>query len=638
MICSWCGYENLARARFCGDCGRGIQLDVVCESCSTTNPAGYSFCDACGESLVAPSGSTPIVNARMPDTSQADMSESGTGTDVADDSQKQLRSIRWPQFPTLPKPGFAWGQPQPQWHWSWSHIATWVNRNKVELILVGLLTILAGIIRIYQVTEIPDGLTGDEAWTGLDALRIVEEGWIGPYVGSALGQPTGPLYFTALIFNLSAPTTFTLHLSMALLGVATIPAAHFLFRLGFGRWVALFGTAALTFSYWHVFYSRTGFMLVSMPLMTTLAAAAILIALRSSKRWPWFIAGIILGLGIYSYNGYVSFLAMVAVFFTFILVLGRDRLKFHAIGIAILLIGFIAVAFPMLRFIWSESDFHFLHYRAVSILQDPIFTERETIGEKIEYLVGRTWDAATLLIQHTEVDGSDGMGGRGAMDPILGILAYIGLIIAALKWRSPPHLFMVITFVMGLSILILGAENWGDMRRTFVIIPFVYGLVGIAAIAGGQWAARFLGPQGKPIAYAGTAVILVAAVSLNTWTYFGRLVQEEHMDWIYASELVDALDAAHEFDDPGRIYFYAARWSYNYETRLFLYPNTLGMDRSREFGEFSLERLDDGPVTYILLPPYAEEIDALRKIHPDGEAVEERMADGRRLFSIYHLP
>ena len=638
MICSWCGYENLSRARFCGDCGRGLQVDVVCESCSTANPAGYSFCDACGAALALPSTSTPVVPVPRPGSDHPEMSASGTEADAARDSQQQLRSIRWPKIPALPKPGLVWDQRQPQWQWSWSHIATWVNRNKFELILVGILTILAGITRIYQVAETPDGLTGDEAWTGLDALRIVEEGWIGPYVGSALGQPTGPLYFTALIFSLSAPTIFTLHLSMALLGVATIPAAHFMFRLGFGRWAALFGTAALTFSYWHIFYSRTGFMLVSMPLMTTLSAAAILIAIRSSKRWPWFIAGIIMGLGIYSYNGYVSFLAMVAVFFIFVLVLGRDRLKPYVIGMAILLVGFIVAAFPMLRFMWSESDFYFSHYRAVSILQDPIFTEREAFGEKIEYLVGRTWDAATLPIQHTEVDGSDGMGGRGALDPILGLLAYIGLIIAVLRWRSPPHLFMVIIFVMGLSILILGAENWGDLRRTFIIMPFIYGLVGIAAITGGKWVVQSVRPIGKPIVYAGMATVLVAGVFLNTWIYFGRIVEEEHMDWIYASDLVAALDAAHEFDDPGRIYFYAGRWSYNYETRLFLYPNTPGIDRSREFGEFSLERLHEGPVTYVLLPPYAEEIDALRRTHPGGEGIEERHEDGRRLFSIYHLP
>ena len=174
--------------------------------------------------------------------------------------------------------------------------------------MVVLLTIVAGVVRIYRVSEVPGGLHGDEALTGLDALRIVQEGWIGPYAGSALGQPSGALYFTALLFKLSEPSIFILHLSMALLGVAGVPAAYLLFRIGFGRWVALFGTVALTFSYWHLFYSRSAYIVISMPLMTTLAAAAVLIALRSSTRWAWLAAGILLGLtfvlGVYSYAGY----------------------------------------------------------------------------------------------------------------------------------------------------------------------------------------------------------------------------------------------------------------------------------------------------------------------------------------------
>ena len=107
---------------------------------------------------------------------------------------------------------------------------------------------------------------------------------------------------------------------------------------------------------------------------------------------------------------------------------------------------------------------------------------------------------------------------------------------------------------------------------------------------------------------------------------------------MYAVDLVEALDTAHEFEDPGRIYFYAARWRYDYEIRRFLYPDTPGVDRSKEFGEFSLEKTDDGPVTYVLLSPYAAEIDALRDILPGGKAVEEYNPDGGRRFSVYHLP
>ena len=318
MNCPWCSYENQPRARFCGNCGRALGLDAVCASYSTANPVGHRFCDACGAELAASPESTPAVDMPV----ERPRSSAASAPAAAPAPTRRLPSVGWPK---LAKPGLVWDQPAPQWRWSWSHIAAWAGRNRFELAAVALLTILAGIIRIYRVTELPVGLHGDEALTGIDALRIIEEGWIGPYVGSALGQPTGPLHFTALVFELSDPTTFTLHLSMALLGIATIPATYLLMRIGFGRWVALFAAAALTFSYWHVFFSRSAFMLISMPLMTTIAAAAILIALRSQTRWAWLIAGIVLGLGVYSYNGYVMFLAVAAVFLVLVLVLGRER-------------------------------------------------------------------------------------------------------------------------------------------------------------------------------------------------------------------------------------------------------------------------------------------------------------------------
>ena len=121
-------------------------------------------------------------------------------------------------------------------------------------------------------TEIPAGFHGDEAWTGIEGLRILKEGWIGPYTTSAMGQATGPFYLTALLIWLLDASRFSVRLSMGLFGIATIPAAHLLLRLGFGRWVALFGTTALTVSYWHLHFSRLGFGLISLAFVGTVAA------------------------------------------------------------------------------------------------------------------------------------------------------------------------------------------------------------------------------------------------------------------------------------------------------------------------------------------------------------------------------
>ena len=496
----------------------------------------------------------------------------------------------------------------------------------------------AVLLRTYRVATLPGGLHGDEALTGLDALRVLEEGWIGPYTGSALGQPTGPLYFAAVVFELLGANSFTLHLSMALLGAATIPAAYLLFRIGFGRSVALFATIALTFSYWHIFFSRTGFMVISMPLMTALAAAAILLALRSSTRWSWFTAGILVGLGTYSYNGYLAFIGIVGGFLALILIIGRDNLRNYVPGVAVLIIGFVIAALPLLRVMYLEPDFYFQHHRTVSVLREPKFEEAGTIGEKVEYFVGRAWDAATLPLHYPNADGVDGFGERGAVDPITGVLAYIGLAIAVARWRSPPHLFLAVAFVLGLGVLMVGLEDLGEMRRSLIIVPFVFGLAGVAAVEIGRVIVRTAGAKSRRIAYVGGAAILAVVVTWNAWTYFGEIVHEERLAWVYAVDLVEALDAAHEFKDPGTIYFYAERWRYDYEIRRFLYPNTPGVDRSREFGEFSLEKTDDGPVTYVLLHPYAVEIEAIRHRYPGGNAVEKYKPDGSGRFSVYHLP
>src|SRR5260221_7213075 len=98
------------------------------------------------------------------------------------------------------------------------------------------ITALAALIRCVDLGSVPYGLHGDEALTGLDARRILAEGWIGPYVyPSGLGQPAGPLYFTALVFAVFGESVSTLRGSMAVFGVATVLMTLGLAHRWFGR-------------------------------------------------------------------------------------------------------------------------------------------------------------------------------------------------------------------------------------------------------------------------------------------------------------------------------------------------------------------------------------------------------------------
>ena len=549
---------------------------------------------------------------------------------------RRLRpSMGWARHLRLPSPGLAWEEPPAQW--SWSQASAWISRNRLEIAAVAMLTVLAAFVRLYRLAEVPEGLHGDEAWTGLDAMRILQDGWIGPWSGSALGQPSGASYFASLVFGLSDPTLFTLRLSMALLGVATIPISYVLFRVGFGRWVALFAAIALTFSFWHVFYSRVALPVITMPLATAVASAAILAALRSSTRWPWLLAGALLGLGVYTYTGYVVFPVTIALFVALVLILGRDKLRYYAGRAALLAMACFIVALPMITVAYSNPGFLFQRFRTLTAATQSEYQASGSLGTSLHHLASRAWDTATLLVRHSQVDGSDGMGGRGVLDPILAMFAYAGLAVSIFRWRSPPHLLLAIVFVSGLATSIIKPTDWGELRQTFVIVPFIYGLAGVAVVEMCRWLAGRLVERARLIPYATGAAILAVAASLNVSAYADH-VQRQDLDWVYGSDLVGALQSAHSFDEPGTVYFYSNRWSYDYETRRFLYPDSPGVDRSREFGDFSLERTDEGPVTYILLPPYDQEIEAIRQLYPRGETIEEHRPDGSRLFSVYHLP
>ncbi|MDP2661411.1 MAG: hypothetical protein Q8R28_11855 [Dehalococcoidia bacterium] len=126
----------------------------------------------------------------------------------------------------------------------------------LEALLLLVVVLVAAVLRLYGLDDIPPGLHGDEALTGLDAQTILNEGWIGPYTGHALGQPTGPLLWTALVFKLFGTSIFTLRASMAVLAVLTVPAADLFFRTAFNPRVALIGASLLTLSYWRLRYSR----------------------------------------------------------------------------------------------------------------------------------------------------------------------------------------------------------------------------------------------------------------------------------------------------------------------------------------------------------------------------------------------
>ncbi len=622
--CAACEQPNRAEATFCGHCG--LRMAAVCPKCSAENPRSLTFCDACGTALPATSSSS-VSNRAQP-------SITSTKPNLRGSFSLPKADFSWVSAHLRPL-GVTWDSPAIEWRWSVPFLKEWAFRYRWELLAVIVLTAIAAFLRIYRLADYPSGFHGDEAWSGLEAQRILQEGWIGIHSGSALGQAAGTFYVTALLLLFLDASIFTVRLSMAIFGIATIPVTYLLFRIGFGRLAASFATAALAVSHWHLHMSRVTFPVVALPFACTVAAAALIIAMRSRSRLAWPVAGGLLGLAPYTYFAYPSFfiatLAVLAVY----LFLQRDQLKPTLLSLALFSIGLFVVLIPVISTTVSSPTVQTGRMGQVWVFRSHEFPQDEALSEQASFLAQRTWDSLTLFMRNPRVDGTDGSGGKGAVDMGIAILAYVGLAVSVWKWRSPPYLLALLAVLGALSVLIVTDPSTGTLRRSITAIPWVFGLAGVGVVSIVNVIRAAFGQSGRFAAVGTLTLVLIAGSFWNLQYYFDELAQSRQLDWAFAPDHVKALESAHAFDDPGTIYFYSSRWAFDYESIRFLYPDSPGTDRSEEFGTFDLTKVDDGPVTYVLIGHYAQEIDRLQQLYPGGDVIVD--SDPRPRFIVYHL-
>lgn len=514
----------------------------------------------------------------------------------------------------------------------------------VDLAIIAGVTLLAAVPRLVLLTDIPPGFHGDEAWTGLDARRVLDEGWIGPYVGSALGQPTGPLYFAAAVVAVFGNSVFAVRLAMATLGIVTIPVAYLTFRVMFGRTVGVFASLLLALGLWHLHYSRIGFMVVSQPLLELLTLLFLFLG-RQTRRWLFFgLSGLAFGAGIYTYNAYPIFAIPMALLAAWLVGheliawrmkrgSGREVIVLCA-RLTVLVVVAAVAALPMIVYA-SDPDNDFLaHHRGVSVTESD---EWKTAGiqGKINVLWDRTRGFYSSAFWYGEPDGADGAGVQAMVDRVSLVLITLGVVIMLLRWRQPA----AVTVLLMLALLPLASVLTfnATFRRSLGMVPFLAVLAAAPLALWWERAATF-GARWRYASYAAIAVVIAFIGYQNLNYYFREFPDEEIALFTFAGEITEASDYMRDLPEGTYVYFYSGRWSLFYETRLFLAPEVEGEDRSNEFGEFSLTPNHPGPVAYVFLAPYLERADEVARLYPGGTLSQSVRRDGEVNYRAYFLP
>ncbi|RYX82380.1 glycosyltransferase family 39 protein [bacterium] len=485
---------------------------------------------------------------------------------------------------------------------------------------------------------------GDEAIVGLEGERILREGSIGVYSPRALGQPTGPLYLTALSVGLFGSTIWAVRAVSALIGTITVGVFYLMLRRHAGgtesekRVVALLGAAFLATSQWHLHYSRIGFPLISWPLCALLMIwGALEAAKHKQARW-WCVAGVLTGLGIYSYNAHIMCMLALGAWMLFFVARERETPIARRLGWLLAFISSVIVtAMPMLLYAFNPSNGYFKHSQAVSIFTAPNsgWAELHRFGSKFGYLSARYIDVWNNLGFNSRIDSVDGIGVVPPVPAMMMLLAALGLLWG---WKSKRgnliqiSLFFAIIMPIGPTITIEGLN-----RRVFAIAPLLAFLAAVGIIAIYRWAQRrtWKGvfkrektPVGQvPSVVVGCLVLLFIGITgQNLYNCFVISLPSDSVKWTYGQEMVAVCRYLNTLPPDAHVYFYSRRWSKNYETRVFLARDVHIEDRSTQFGDsgdFSLE-LDDAKqqVYFVLVNEYQLKLPELEKLYPRSQIVK----------------
>lgn len=209
-----------------------------------------------------------------------------------------------------------------------------------QWIPLSLILLVAAGLRLHRLSEIPPGLTHDEADIGHFALNVLNG--VRRDIDSPYGYIHEPLvHYTGAAFMLAfGRSDFALRAHSVFWGLAAVAGAYLWVRRAFNSCTAWLTAGLLAVSYWPVAFSRQALNFMPVPALFAAGTYCLWRALfepRLNRRWPaWGGMVACVAAAFYSYeSARAAFLALPA-FWCFLWIARTvDRRRLAEFGLAI---------------------------------------------------------------------------------------------------------------------------------------------------------------------------------------------------------------------------------------------------------------------------------------------------------------
>jgi 4-amino-4-deoxy-L-arabinose transferase-like glycosyltransferase len=360
----------------------------------------------------------------------------------------------------------------------------------LEAIILFFIVVLASIIRIYKIGEIPYGFFHDEVNSGYYAAELMRtDTAAGQKLPIYIGDPmahnmTGFLYIMAALFKLFGVVKENIRLTYAIAGILSIIALYFLTRYMYGRLIAICTTFIITFMMWHIVYSRVACFAMYSLLATIFLMFFIIRALKEEKWFDYILLGSVLGFSQYTYSTSKFLIFVIIIFFIYMVILflrGKKKLPWEKMAVAILI--FLIWLIPIFMYEIRHPGVIMERYNVTKIFGSQPWIQHHT-GKNMTEFGYFLWRLKNHLLMFNEEGAYHiifNVPGRPMLDFITGILFVLGLGFVLRYALKPENFLMIVMFIVALLPAAITIGDKIDSARTVMAVPVVAIFAGIAA-------------------------------------------------------------------------------------------------------------------------------------------------------------
>jgi len=396
--------------------------------------------------------------------------------------------------------------------------------SRSELFLLAIIVLVAIFLRTFRLSDLPRGMTGDEAVRGLEASLVARGERYPVFFEENFGEEPLHAYLVAILFRLLGPSVLAIRAASALVGILTVPLFYLLVKELFpgkaGSWsiVRILATAWLATSYWHVVYSRYGLEPILVPFFAVLIIYCLWRGLNSGLRFFFLSTGFFLGLSLYTYQAARFLPILVSVVLAYYAWSNRRFLHERWVDVLVMLVAFMIAVAPLAVYALNHPDVFF--GRAVGV---SIFNPELNQGSPIRALGVALVKSAAMYGFQADLNPEHNPARRPILDSMTTAFLVLGLIIAVRRCREVRYLFLVMWLVIMSLPAAVTAESLPHFSRAIGALPAVCIFPAIAVVAASEWLETKLG-SGRLTIAANSLLISIPLVFTGATTYWDYFV------------------------------------------------------------------------------------------------------------------